>query len=137
MDKLTLQHLAPYLPYEPSMQVMREDGSADNITLNPSKIILIVNGYYCGTEKLILRPLSELTKEIEHNGEGFVPAEYLTAQYGSYSTVCEWIYLYRRGVKDISEAPYVVLKKLFEWHFDVFGLIESGLAIDINSIEGK
>jgi hypothetical protein len=30
-----------------------------------------------------------------------------------------------------------VVKFLFENKFDVFGLIEKGLAIDINSIEGK
>ena len=26
-------------------------------------------------------------------------------------------------------------QKLFEWHFDVFGLIDAGLAIDINTLE--
>jgi hypothetical protein len=31
--------------------------------------------------------------------------------------------------------PYSVFKNLFEWHFDVFGLIEQGLAIDINTLK--
>ena len=30
--------------------------------------------------------------------------------------------------------PYNIVSKLFENHFDVFGLIEKGLAIDINTI---
>ena len=29
---------------------------------------------------------------------------------------------------------YETIEKLFEWHFDVFGLIEKGLAIDINTL---
>ncbi len=31
----------------------------------------------------------------------------------------------------------VLFQKLYEWKFDVLGLREKGLAIDINSIEGK
>ena len=30
---------------------------------------------------------------------------------------------------------YIEVVKLFEWHFDVFGLIPEGLAIDINTLE--
>ena len=33
-------------------------------------------------------------------------------------------------VNDIDYLPYGVVNKLAEWHFDVFGLIEKGLAID-------
>ena len=29
---------------------------------------------------------------------------------------------------------YGLVSKLIEWHFDVFGLIEKGLAIDINTL---
>lgn len=32
---------------------------------------------------------------------------------------------------------YDMFKKLFEWHFDIFGLIEAGLAIDINELNNN
>ncbi len=38
---------------------------------------------------------------------------------------------------DILENRYKVVKKLFEWHFDIFGLIPAGLAIDINTLKRK
>ena len=34
-----------------------------------------------------------------------------------------------------SRAPYGFVLNLLEWHFDVFGLIEKGLAIDINTLK--
>lgn len=36
---------------------------------------------------------------------------------------------------DVSSMEYFHVKKLLEWHFDVFGLIESGLAIDVTTLE--
>lgn len=30
--------------------------------------------------------------------------------------------------------PHLVYQKLLEWHFDIFGLIPAGLAIDINTL---
>jgi hypothetical protein len=68
---------------------------------------------------LICHPLSGLTKEIEHNGERFVPIE--------ITGIIDWEYGYEK-------LPYWLIQKLFEWHFDVFGLIGSNLAIDINTI---
>ena len=31
-------------------------------------------------------------------------------------------------------TPYWIMEKLFKWHFDVFNLLEKGLAIDINTL---
>jgi hypothetical protein len=33
-----------------------------------------------------------------------------------------------------TQISYLIYEDLFELHFDVFGLIEKGLAIDINTI---
>ena len=84
----------------------------------------------------ILRPLSDLTKEIEVNGEKFVPYKKLG-----------WI-LYRNECGIGSELSFgdahsgtvnVLdylddLEKIYEWHFDIYGLIEQNLAIDINTL---
>ncbi len=35
---------------------------------------------------------------------------------------------------DLFKQNYIVMEKLFEWHFDVFKLIPEGLALDINTL---
>jgi hypothetical protein len=76
--------------------------------------------------------LSDLTKEIEHNGEKFVPIEFLS-QYPSLKLEdeCKSIMSDNRW---LNHCSYFLVSYLFEWHFDVFGLIEDGLAIDLNTI---
>ena len=135
--------------------------------------------------KPILRPLSDLTKKIEVNGEKFVPLQKLcrlfayneqykkdwifnseenyafnggrnrnnfnkeliyfcsasdpimTIEFGYYSISKKF---YLKDNRDKEDLTYVVnqydaMQKLFEWHFDVFGLIEAGLAIDFKKIK--
>lgn len=86
--------------------------------------------------KPILRPLSDLTNKIKINDNVFIPAQnifekaYNTYVNGSQRTgqILPW-------KKHPTLWKYIELTKLFEWHFDVFGLIEAGLAIDINTLK--
>ncbi len=70
--ELKLEHLAPYLPY--GLKLWHESWECE-LTMNADGSgsedlsILDVEEY----AKPILRPLSDLTKEIQHNGEKFVP----------------------------------------------------------------
>ena len=87
--------------------------------------------------KPLLRPLSDLTKEIEHGGEKFVPIEWLLdnrdvdAEYDFISALeDDWA----SAEDKMIFAPFSIAQKLFEWHFDVFGLIEKGLAVNINTL---
>ena len=67
--------------------------------------------------KPILRPLSDLTKE-ELIEQGFWHhIDFLTHEK-----------------QNPIEAPYFMVEYLLSKHFDVFGLIEAGLAIDINTL---
>lgn len=174
MEKLELQHLAPYLPYELRMKY-------DNNFLSPSERLLDIENYnfLTGLAKPILRPLSDLTKEISHDGEKFVPIiELYKIARGRYkdSIVKYWELLSSNSIKVEMEGHLnyifslvysdcdmrlgigfnfelystdlrndnpsnivvqccnILIEKLFEWHFDVFGLIEQGLAIDINTL---
>ena len=92
--------------------------------------------------RLYKRPTSDLTKEIEVNGEKFVPIEklkkllcYLETDLSiqidptseGYSCECISTVI---NFKDY----YSVVEKLYKWHFDIHGLIEAGLAIDINTL---
>ena len=133
-NTLTLEHVSAYLPYKlKAYQTVftQVKGGKDKAT----KEIRIVNsttiynffqlGKYKAHEhvKPILRPLSDLTKEIEHNGVKFVTKDFIHYTYPS-----EMIGL------NPATWSYRVLIKLFELHFDVFNLIPQNLAIDINTI---
>lgn len=129
--KLELKHLAPYLPYELPIEpiyVSTHGGGYYRELLDTD-----VLHYNCFEEiKPILRPLSDLTKEITVNGENFVPSDYISVRFNLFCG--EWLYLCINNLDVIEDVPLSVSKKLLEWHFDIFGLIEKGLAIDINTI---
>ena len=138
--KLELKHLAPYMPYGLKIQILNH--KCDYVGIEFSEI----NGYYFLGDSLhvsynggstgksiedfkpILRPLSDLTKEIEVNSEKFIPINYFLGD--DSDLVYEACLIHN----DFSYLPYNLVQKLLEWHFDVFGLIEQGLAIDINDL---
>lgn len=55
----------------------------------------------------ILRPMSELNKVINHNGEEFIPMDYLKNKFPNL---------------DMNQPTYDVMNHLLEWHFDVFDI---------------
>lgn len=70
--------------------------------------------------KPLLRPMSDLTKEITHEGERFVPTLALDK-------------LNCFPVSD-TEKALRYYDKLNEWMFDYRNLISAGLAIDVNTL---
>ena len=108
------------------------------------------------TDKLkpILHPLTDLTKEIEHNGKKFVPIMKLYGgdDYSEYDYTIEVIHrpiigdAIRIYVKNAGEINFGLkyplrnmltfdsYQQLIEWHFDLFNGIESGEAIDVNTL---
>lgn len=82
--------------------------------------------------KLVLRPLSDLTKEKQI-------AEYYCSFYDHLERINPSTHETKNCALmldgSIEMQYYNDYQFLFEWHFDVFGLIEKGLAIDINTIE--
>lgn len=78
--------------------------------------------------KPILYDLSYLTKEIEHEGETFVPTERLM-NYASNFGVNRGVFEHMlssilEGNTLITELPYYLIVKLLEWHLNVFQLPE-------------
>ena len=139
METLTLEQLAPYLPYS----VMAQDINTKEVrlvtllhfTYNTKTVghnHLIYNGLLLLSKHLlVLRPLSDLTKKIEQNGETFVPIEKLKEEMPNTPN---FDYLLCMGInkyKNLSETniEWCVIKKLHEWHFDTENLIPRGLAI--------
>ncbi|MFA7307625.1 MAG: hypothetical protein WC026_13235 [Hyphomicrobium sp.] len=114
--------------------------------------------------KPILRILSDLAKEIEKDGKKFVPLIELAKLASPKNTKIKLMndhvslghdYTFHYDNKNLSfnclrgfdgkkaDAncfvfnQLLLFQKLFEWHFDVFGLIEKGLAVDINELRNK
>lgn len=159
--KLTLHHLAGYLPYGLKIRSFRENqvlfvediltsGEFLDYLFEKSHSRINSNNIY----KPILRPLSDLTKDIEINGEKFVPiTELLKIEYpsqektGKYSEISVnengypsafFTYQANRDItiytNYINNECYWKVQKLYEWHFDIHNLIENNLAIDKNTI---
>lgn len=119
--QLELKHISPYLPYG-LKGVYNKTPFDGKYTKGLMTLSFDEFKYFLGNCKPLLRPLSDLTKEIEHNGEKFVPSEKLLD-----SSMLQY-------TDDIRMLRHGDVEKLHEWHFDVFGLIENGLAIDINTL---
>ena len=146
MEKLELKHLAPYLPYGLRVDVhygfIMNMTWKRNIPTNDTENISVEGVLEDLHVKPILRPLSNLTKEIEHNGQKFVPIDFINGEFAStIPRKIEW----NQSVKNQNlhfvlsewispEDLYGLFELLFKWHFDIFGLIEKGLAVDINTL---
>lgn len=132
--KLELKHLEAYLPYGLKIydgQYTREltiySTTYDTIQIGIYR--LFEKGHYDYAMGLpVFHNLSDLTKEIEVGGERFVPAGKMIT-HGFHHP-----FWYELEKFDHRYLYAMDLEKLLEWHFDVFGLIEQGLAIDINTL---
>lgn len=132
METLQLKHLAPYLPYQ--VKITFYDGRVHWNIMSPNHLQEI-NNSDVRKFKLILRPLSDLTKEIDSTrigGESDVT--YMDVVEAFDSSGCHINYSDLHKINHIHEYSFGVIQQLIEWHFDVFGLIEKGLAIDMNTI---
>jgi len=119
--KLELKHIAPYLPY--GLKYVPKHNEDDIQLLS----IGMLHPQNIESVKPILRPLSDLTEVIEHEGKEFVPLRVLWKEKYPHDGLNK---SYSKTKCDVEEMPYSFLLRLFEWHFDVFGLIPEGLAIE-------
>ena len=94
--------------------------------------------------KLHLRPLADLTKFRTFNGKSQIFMECYfqiseqeeTDFYNKGEIPSYWktnIKVLKSG--GFKHLEYWIIEKLFKWHFDVFGLIDKGLAVDINTLK--
>ncbi len=117
--KLELKHLAPYLPYGLKVMVEGKEYIMKSCFLTGSGHLAVVTTNKVWKEgfpqrhvidtKPILRPLSDLTKEEEK----------------------ELLAIQQNPENEIYGENFGAMQWFLSKHFDVFGLIEEGLAIDI------
>jgi hypothetical protein len=145
-NKLELKHLAPYLPYGLRLLAHNEELKLTGITPHCGDIklsLLTINSgieYWCYIEyaKPTLRPLSDLNEEITHNGKTFKPyVELLRASNFDVDNMHQQeLNRFKWNTQDhIEIKSYYEMELIFEWHFDVFGLIKKGLAIDVKEVK--
>lgn len=151
--KLELKHLAPYLPYKLKMKGNQGGDVFHLLGLRNNETCLFFELSYWEDIfdfKPMLRPICDLTKEIEINGKKFVPMEYLFDFENPYNKIPKRMKYHYEEVpnrisithnatcrstevlfSEMGANPYWMMQKLFEWHFDVFGLINEGLALPL------
>ncbi len=144
--ELTIEHMLPYAAHNLKMRFMhpkeefQKDGILSSIHLGSGSyedIKLYIDfseGEHIWMYKPHLHPLSDLTKEIEHNGERFVPIEEWTEKYYTLDFDKQM----KNIISDsrwINHVDYLLIQILHEHHFDTFDLIEHGLALDKNKLK--
>ncbi len=132
--KLELKQAGLLLAYQYKLYGASDIWTIQGITIDNE--FLVFNGIskmkvgfdQVGSEFSILaRPLSDLIKQINHNGEKFTPVKKLDSDYSVILADDGGIYI---GSDTTGYgANFHEYMMLFEWHFDVFS---KGLSIDIN-----
>ena len=144
MNKLTVEKIMCYLPFNPNVNLCDLQGNIKfkNRAIRSFEIKMgfkdfhLITGnrtvHYLDGIKLLLRPLSDLNKEIKYKGEKFIPQNKIDKRF-------------RQQFKNFKKAgeintenwyifPYEIIEQLFKWKFDVYGLIDDGLAHNIKSL---
>ena len=136
-DRLRQTYLMDYFPWNPRIKLINKDTKQ---VLEDDLTIEIINLWLTGgyDYELVLRPISDLTKEIEQKGKKFIPALELfrvmfigTKSFNSNNLTIEEfersVYVHDKEnlnsfqifTKEIEYNPHWVVKILMQWHFEV------------------
>lgn len=139
--KLEKKHLAAYLPYGLKCEVVNwSEKNGRYETYHATMDSVYADGTCTfhdlveaeqGFESImpILHPLSDLVKKIEEGKKVFAYEVILERTGYDILTNKEQL------IEPIKRLPYVVVCLLIEMQFDIFGLINHGLAIDVNALK--
>ncbi len=140
-EQLTIEHLAPYLPY--SLKVIME-GKKTNVAWMSTKNIAVIRPDGVGEYKKIpwkrahlnikpiLRPLSDLSKK-KFKDIVFPVEDFTEEDREENRSLCVSM-IQIQSKTNQSVTYYDTVQKLIKLHFDINGLIEKGLALDINKV---
>lgn len=134
--KLEIKHLAPYLPY--ALKVLSSRGTVfildtySNMAgsgIEKREIQSVLNDGMKPLLNSILDLSTYLRNEFEKLDRGY-----------AYDKIAVDLFCEENGIDedieniDLKSIPYECVEYMFENHYDVFGLIEKGLAININTM---
>ena len=162
MQQLELKHIAPYLPFNLEAKQLNfkrnyngnETGIIEGYyylydNFNKRHLSITFNNNSTGQDvdsvKPLLRPMSDLFENIVHNEEIVCVAKVIknldysiewwnesrTALH--YPETGEFCITSSDYELDYKSLDYSIIETLFKYHFDVFGLIEKGLAEPIKN----
>ena len=125
--ELKIEHIAPYLPYSLKYTVQIKDLHPE-APFEERELTLWSDGIELCLKhgKPLLRPLSDLNKE-----------EHCVFEDPTYNQDIGILMSSNATKIDIDQTQWVVIKQLLSWHFDIFGLIEKGLALDKNKLKER
>ena len=124
---LELKHLAPYLPYDLKVKHASKLGNIKKeATLTMADYTWLKNQKYL---KPLLKPLSQfeydhIVQVKEHLGLG-----QWCDDYDQYFDA--WFDDAESVQKLVLQCPYEIMQFFLECHFDIFGLIDAGLATEL------
>lgn len=128
MNQITIEELSAYLPFKVKVK-NTFTGTISTLRGISDRNNVMTYGDLCignfDTIKLLLRPLSQLTTEIEVNDEKFVPIERLEELYQQLGYDNYSFYFIMSYPKRL---PYEIVQFLLSLHFDIFGLLNRNLA---------
>jgi len=143
MEAITLQQIAPYLPYGLNFKITNP--SEDRF----GEIVILKGIYFTQTDRLtcqtdkgtfyaweltpLLRNISSITKPIIHNGVEIDLLYYLEEKYFTYP-ISDWVKQLLEEPNWMSNMPYLLVEELIKHHFNVFG-IPDHLFIDKSTVK--
>lgn len=150
MEKITLENIAPYIAYK--LKVKSKLGEVFELTPYPiaGKNLTYIQEFFENEDKPLLRPM-DLTKPIQVDGKEVVPivelakisfpyynwvfknGECVSGGFGNiirFKFLNDFFYCSDNDPMHV-EHQLALFQRLFKHHFDVFRLIEKGLAIDL------
>ena len=135
MEKLTIEHLSPYLPYGLKIYVPDYKYEREIYQLSENALITKYFGkkIYFEDIKPILRPIQGVEQYFE-NLYGCVEHQDVNDYFDvDFLKSHDNIEIDEIQFLKVEELPFGTLKVLLKHHFDVFGLIEKGLAIPVTN----
>jgi len=130
MENIKFTEIVGYLPHNLKFEAdfwNNKFGSYEKINsvLSFENYKMVLEDYE--NVKFNVKPLSFLLKEIEHNGERFVPIDWLGFKYYPSLLKEEVLRLLKDKGRNWLYSSHVLVLHLYEWHFDIHGFNDRGL----------
>ena len=133
--KLELKYWSAYLPYKLKIFDLRTSDIEILESVSIDGLKTEFDEYFFNQAKPILRPMSDLHKYNEKGDKSFRDELLLNSELqNDFERDFITEYIDNLHFDKILLAPYSIIQKLLELHFDIFGLIENNLAVDKNKI---
>jgi hypothetical protein len=133
MNTIKLEEIVGYLPY--GLKVLHQCNVVMKMTAErQSGDFLSIESVIDGFGKPLLHKIESLTEFREDLG--FMPIEDLLKRYRMFELINGEFFSKNYGkFCKISDIPYGIIQRFYEWHIDIHNLIPRNLAIDAKTLK--